>query len=189
MTTISPTATGSVQYSGFQDMDLESMVVMVQMTRVGILEQQLSAQINTVQAKNEQAAKLNTLLGLLNKGAAMFGGDANAGTEIGSTDGWKDDRSYFAKNVNDAIKNAGIGDAGLSGTPGGELTNTTTKGQLDGLIQQVKATLDSSTNSQQMDMLRVQSLNNRRSEAFEMCTNCMKKWDSTKASVLANCRG
>lgn len=180
--------TDNVQASSFQDLDLESMLMLVQMTRVGNLEQQLSAQLSSVQAKNQTAGKLNNLLGMLNKAAAMFGGDSNASTEIGSTDGWKKDTSFLEKNVNDAIMNANIGDAGLSGAPGGGMLDTTTKGQLDGLIAQVKSKLDEQSNSQQMDMLRLQSLSSKRNEAFDIMTNFMKKMADGRASIVANMR-
>lgn len=51
------------------------------------------------------------------------------------------------------------------------------KGQIDGL-----------NNSQQMDMLRLQSLSNKRNEAFETMTNFIKKMQDNRSSIVGNMR-
>lgn len=58
------------------------------------------------------------------------------------------------------------------------------KGQLDGQIQQLKSTIDSLSNTQQMDMLRLQSISNKRNEAFEIMTNFVKKLHDEKAGTI-----
>ncbi len=62
------------------------------------------------------------------------------------------------------------------------------KGELDGFIQQMKSQVDSLSNSQQMDMLRLQSLSNKRNEAFELMTNFMKKMQDSRNSIIGNMR-
>lgn len=42
-------------------------------------------------------------------------------------------------------------------------------------IQKLKGQIDAASNSQQMDMLRLQSLSNKRNEAFDVMTNFIKK--------------
>ncbi len=63
-----------------------------------------------------------------------------------------------------------------------------TKGQLDGFIQEVKSQIDSMSNSQQMDMLRLQSLSNKRNEAFDVMTNFIKKMQDSRSSIIGNMR-
>lgn len=63
-----------------------------------------------------------------------------------------------------------------------------TKGQLDSFIQTVKSQIDGMSNSQQMDMLRLQSLSNKRNEAFELMTNFIKKMQDSRNSVIGNMR-
>jgi flagellar capping protein FliD len=63
-----------------------------------------------------------------------------------------------------------------------------TKGQVDGFIQQLKSQIDSLSNSQQMDMLRLQSLSNKRNEAFEIMTNFIKKMQDNRSSIVGNMR-
>lgn len=60
--------------------------------------------------------------------------------------------------------------------------------KLDGQIQQLKSQLDSLSNSQQMDMLRLQSLSNKRNEAFDLMTNFIKKMQDSRSSIIGNMR-
>ncbi len=62
------------------------------------------------------------------------------------------------------------------------------KGQLEKTIENLKSMIDSQSNSQQMDMLRLQSLSNKRNEAFELMTNFIKKMQDSRSSIVANLR-
>ncbi len=52
----------------------------------------------------------------------------------------------------------------------------------------LKTGIDSMSNSQQMDMLRLQSLSNKRNEAFDIMTNFMKKMQDNRSSIIGNMR-
>lgn len=54
--------------------------------------------------------------------------------------------------------------------------------------REIKAQLDALSNSQQMDMLRLQSLSNKRNEAFDMMTDFIKKMQDSRASIINNMR-
>jgi hypothetical protein len=56
------------------------------------------------------------------------------------------------------------------------------------LTAQLKQLIDSLTNSQQMDMLRMQSLTNKRNEAFDVMTNFIKKMQDSRSSIIGNMR-
>lgn len=190
---------GGVTPLNIQGMDLESAMMAVQTNRANLLETQLKDQISAVQAKNDQIAKLNQALGQLNKLAAKFPSDAKAGDKI--NDHVKANDYQQEKEINSALHAAGvrpfsedngewsgkgrmIGEAVYHGGLGGN----TTKGQLDGAIQQIKSQIDSASNSQQMDMLRLQSLSNKRNEAFDLMTNFIKKMQDSRSSILGNMR-
>lgn len=186
---------GGINAQSIQAMDLESALMAVQSNRAEQLESQLKAQIGSVQAKNDQIAKLNALLGSLNQAAAQFSADAKADTALSST-GFKNNDYAMEKEINSAAVSAGLtlfpGAAGgrkLDNTtlPGG-ISGSTTKGQLDGAIQTLKSQIDSMSNSQQMDMLRLQSLSNKRNEAFEIMTNFIKKMQDNRSAILGNMR-
>ncbi|OZQ85488.1 hypothetical protein CA598_20930 [Paenibacillus sp. VTT E-133291] len=63
-----------------------------------------------------------------------------------------------------------------------------TKGELENLLGQIKSKIDSASNSQQMDMLRLQSLSNKRNEAFDVMTNFVKKMQDSRSSIIGNMR-
>ncbi|MFN4283324.1 MAG: DM9 repeat-containing protein [Alphaproteobacteria bacterium] len=60
--------------------------------------------------------------------------------------------------------------------------------KLDLQIAQLKGQIDSLNSSQQMDMLRMQSLTNKRNEAFDLMTNFIKKVQDNRSSILGNMR-
>ncbi len=78
--------------------------------------------------------------------------------------------------------------SGVKGVASITETSNINKGQLDGFVQQMKSNIDSLSNSQQMDMLRLQSLSNKRNEAFEVMTNFMKKMQDNRNSIIGNMR-
>ncbi|MGO4734371.1 hypothetical protein [Paenibacillus sp. 2KB_22] len=55
-------------------------------------------------------------------------------------------------------------------------------------VQKLKGQIDAASNSQQMDMLRLQSLSNKRNEAFDVMTNFIKKMQESRSSIIGNMR-
>ncbi|MGN7416115.1 hypothetical protein [Paenibacillus sp. SAF-068] len=55
-------------------------------------------------------------------------------------------------------------------------------------IQKLKGQIDAANNSQQMDMLRLQSMSNKRNEAFDVMTNFIKKMQDSRSSIIGNMR-
>ena len=167
----------------------------MQSNRANLLEAQLKDQIAGVQAKNDQISKLNQALGQLNKVAAMFPSDAKADARIDSVKGMNANNWEAPHTANNALKTAGLTPFSTTNahtTDGqvyaGGIGGETTKGQLDGQIQQIKSQIDSMSNSQQMDMLRLQSLSNKRNESFEIMTNFIKKMQDSRSAILGNLR-
>ena len=209
--------TTSVNMQNIQSMDIETALMMVQSERTKLLDAQLQTQIQEVQNRNEQVAKLNNVLSGLNSYAAKING-----TDAGSTAGGWDAQAVASIEVplNDAIRDAGITDLGFSGNgqrsklnadgtkqaftigaaKNNVLENTeltasknimnggTTKGQIDAAITKVKGMIDAAGNSQQMDMLRRQSMSNKRNEAFDVMTNFVKKMQESRSSIIGNMR-
>jgi hypothetical protein len=180
-----------------QGMDLETAMMAVQSNRANVLETQLKDQVSAVQAKNEQIAKLNSLMGALNALSAKFPSDAKAGDQLSATKDWNSNDYQAERGINDQLKalgltpfpgaNGGVG-ASTSTRYVGGVHSETTKGEIDGLAQQLKSQTDSLSNTQQMDMLRLQSLSNKRNEAFDIMTNFVKKMADSRSSILGNMR-
>ena len=209
--------TTSVNMQNIQSMDIETALMMVQSERTKLLDAQLQTQIQEVQNRNDQVAKLNTVLSGLNSYAAKI-----SGTDAGSKAGGWDANAVKDIEVplNDAIRDAGITDLGFSGagqrsslnadgtkkpvsTAGADgnylvgtekvtdkavMNGSTTKGQIDAAITKIKGMIDAAGNSQQMDMLRLQSMSNKRNEAFDVMTNFVKKMQESRSSIIGNMR-
>lgn len=72
------------------------------------------------------------------------------------------------------------------GSKNTELKETNTK--LQTRIDNAKTDIDTLSNSQQMEMLRLQSLSNKRNEAFDLMTNFVKKMQDSRSSIVGNMR-
>ena len=200
--------TTNVNMQNIQSMDIETALMMVQSERTKLLDSQLQTQIQEVQNRNEQVAKLNTVLSALNTAIGQISGTA-------ATDVAKDWPSERAGNgevpLNDAIAAAGITDLGFTANIGvrhvigadGKPTAateivrnnpaimsapSTPRGQLEAALTKVKGMIDAAGNSQQMDMLRLQSMSNKRNEAFDVMTNFVKKMQESRSSIIGNMR-
>ncbi len=191
-------AIGGTQPLDIKGMDLETAMMAVQSNRANLLEAQLKNQIASVQTKNDQIAKLNAALLSLNRVGAST---ARATDKLDALLAPNDYR--LEKEINATLVSAGIRPFGQTkgrtlqwsptskGDEGmlvGGINGSVTKAQLDGAAQQIKAQIDSMSNSQQMDMLRLQSLSNKRNEAFETMTNFIKKMQDNRSAIIGNMR-
>ncbi len=181
--------------------DFHTLFLMVNSERVRLMDAQLIDQIGAVKARNDQIARLNDVLAKLNSFQTVI-----SGTDAGSKPAkWtEEDIKQYEIPLNDAIRAAGIKDLGFKGngqvTPGpGEkkdgsqghivkdMSNSnTTKGQLDTALAKVKGLVDAESNNQQMDMFRLQSLNNKKNEGVDLLTNGQKKYSDSVMSITRN---
>lgn len=67
-----------------------------------------------------------------------------------------------------------------------QLLENQLKDQLEVVQQRNQQLVD--LNTQQMDMLRFQSMNNKRNEAFDVMTNFAKKMQDSRSSIIGNIR-
>jgi hypothetical protein len=158
---------GGVSQIDLQGMGLEEALAAVQSQRTQLLEDQLQSQISAVQARNENVARLNSVLAGLYQVKGRFGTSAPANAAVTSKEQSDLSQLYLA--------------AGITGTP-------KTKGEVDAQINIVKQLIDSLGNSQQMEMLRLQSMTNKRNEAFDVMTNFVKKMQESRSSIIGNMR-
>ena len=199
---------GSSQQIDFQALaatgDIQTLIQMIQGERVRLLDEQLVEQVKTVQSRNEQMANLNNVLSELNAASARFT-KTDAGAKLKDTPDWGKAERHVTNgnmdtqgiNVRDRIGMA-LGKAGLDsqnllgatfeatergGT--GDIGNVT-KGQLDAAITKIKGLIDAESNNQQMDMLRLQSLSNKKNESIEILTSTQKKQADAVSNIIRN---
>jgi len=180
--------TGSV-YLGADvgSLSIEDALLLVQMDRVRLCESQLQDQINTIRDKNEQMRKLNDMKSQLLQLKSAFADDAKGTDSLSGQSKWKDNTEKIkqtAQSLSDAWSKAGLDASYIDKIKNG----TITKGEIDAADQIIKSSVDSLSSSSQMDMVRLQSLNNKRSEAFDTMTNMLKKAADSKSSVVSNFR-
>jgi len=165
-----------------QGMDLETAMMKVQSERAKLLEGQLKTQLDAVQQRNKDIAKLNELIGKL-KSLRPAGTDPQKFGNLGAN-------QAEGRAVYQSLKDAGVtmptGDD-LVDEPGTNIYDARQK-TYDIWVEQLKGKVDSLNSSQQMDMLRMQSLTNKRNEAFDTMTNFIKKMQDSRASILGNMR-
>jgi hypothetical protein len=184
--------------------DIQTAIQLVQSDRVRLLDTQLVDQVKAVQSRNDQIAKLNTVLSSLNTFATQIDGK-DAGSKVKD---WSDPKiKQYEMPLNDAIKDAGITDLGFKSTTGqrtpgtdetkdgsagklisgtGVVSSATTKGEIEAAITKIKGMIDAESNNQQMDMLRLQSLNNKKSESVEILTGTQKKHSDSTSGIIRN---
>ena len=175
---------GGITVGDIKGMDLESAMMAVQSKRADLLESQLKGQLDAIGNRNKEIAKLNGLIVTLN-GLRPAGTDPKAWGNLG-----KDKAS--GKQLYDQLKAAGVtipdsGEDKVDEAGGAGIYDARRK-TFDTWVEQIKGKIDAQNSSQQMDMLRMQSLTNKRNEAFELMTNFIKKMADSRSSVLGNMR-
>ena len=185
-------AVGNVGMSGvdLKGLDLETAMMMVQTKRTELLESQLKDQIDQVSKRNDQIAKLNETMAQLNALNARFDGDAKSTDKLNKIKDWNKDGKDVPvrEQLVESANAAGLNLKGMNIIDGNGHLGNATKGDVDAAIQKIKGLIDAESNSQQMDMLRLQSLSNKRNEAFDLMTNFIKKMNDGRASIIANMR-
>lgn len=168
---------GTIGHIGIGSMDLEAAMMAVQSNRAALLETQLSEQIKSVQERNTEVSELNADKVALERINTLFEpskGDeqkVSLSTKIGDTT-----VGAVLESLNNDLKVDANKDGMVS------------LGELKSSILEAKRELDSISNSQQMDMLRLQSLANKRNEAFEAMTNFISKMQDARSSIIGNMR-
>lgn len=168
---------GAISPINLSGMDLESALMAVQSQRANLLESQLRDQIAGVQAKNEQIGKLNTTLNSLQALLTIF---STTQKSIQLTAGSNIDKLFQKLKVDAQSAGVDIGSL-LKG-------NILNKADIEALQTRIRGQIDSGSNSQQMDMLRLQSLTNKRNEAFDVMTNFIKKMQDSRTNIIGNMR-
>lgn len=162
-------------------MDLATALMMVQSQRTELLESQLKDQLTTVSLRNEQIAKLNDVLSAITTIQNHFGTTDATMTYQDATKTTESDKIMATNlaNLTQALKDAGI-DASF--------TVDSKLGDFNSEVTKVKGMIDAQSNTQQMDMLRIQSLSGKRNESFDLMTNSIKKFQDGNSAILSNYR-
>lgn len=145
--------------------DLEGALRAVQDQRVPLLDQQLSSQVTDVQKRNARVVTLNAAITALN---AYVAGptDESLATAIAA--------------ARPAVESHVL----LSATS----DSTEVRTAAADLVATLRVERDAVTNTQQMDMLRLAGLTDKRSEAFDLMSSFLTKMQGSRSSIIGNMR-
>lgn len=173
-------AAQQVQVMDFGVLDIDSIMMLVQSERARLLDSQIVARTQQIKDRSNQISQLNQLQASVRGSLATF-----------STEAKPDDVTSVPSTASDLMAKYKSYNA-LSGAGGGSITTTVstsmTKSNLEKLQEEIKAAIDSLNSTQQLEMTSLQSLTNKRNEAFETITNFISKVQKTKDAVVGNLR-
>ncbi|WP_142848244.1 hypothetical protein [Telmatospirillum sp. J64-1] len=185
-TTVGATAPLSLsQVTG--GLDLEAFMMAVQAERANNLEAQMADQINEIKQRQAEIANLNELLADI-RGLRPSGDNPNAWADLGSTYEESEAMVTRLEKAGVTIKRDGsdseMGGVNVPGTGKYDAKQI----WFDNWIEEIKGKLDNLNSTSQLDMIRLQSLSNKRNEAFEQLTNAVQKMAKTRESIIGNMR-
>ena len=145
--------------------DLEGALRAVQDQRVRLLDEQLSSQVTDVQKRNARVVTLNAAITALN---AYVAGptDESLATAIAA--------------AHPAVESHIL----LSATS----DSTEARTAAADLVATLRVERDAVTNTQQMEMLRLAGLTDKRSEAFDLMSSFLTKMQGSRSSIIGNMR-
>lgn len=175
-------AGGGIIVGDIKGLDLESAMMAVQMQRANLLETQLKDRMQDIQKRNDEVGKLNALVADLKK-MRPAGTDPEKWGNLGANAA--EGKANYAR-----LQAAGVTmptGADKVDEPGTGIYDAKQK-TYDKWTEEIKGKIDAQSSSQQMDMLRMQSLTNKRNEAFDVMTNFIKKMQDNRSSIIGNMR-
>ncbi len=192
--------------------DIELLLVAVQLRRAELVEGDLRQMIGAVQNRNDALAKINTVKADLTTQKAYFNGKTT-GTELIDQEHY-DPSKWSKKQLQDAyaadpdsalarakngefgpqgkelanlaqgLRDAGVSDDTVFKVASGKINAA----ELDAAIATITAKGDSLSASQQTDMIKLQALQQRRAESYDVATNNIKKTGDNRSGIVSNMR-
>lgn len=175
-TPIGTSATTALDFSPGESLD--TLMMEVQLKRANLLDGALRTQLQKVQDSNGQMSALNSISALLNQNTALFN-TTDTSKNVDSLSAA--DQATFRANT---AQIATICDAnGISNT---YASNSSSLGQMNADITTLKSQVDAVSNTQQTDLLRVQSLSSNYNSALTLASNFLKSMNDNKSGIINN---
>lgn len=147
----------------FAGVDIQDLILMVQLNRTKQIDDQVRGQMADMMDRNEKIKALNDIMDELRKACPK-------------------DEKGTAK-IPDAVA-AELKKWGIDVDPSKEYS----KKDFDVFIGSVKTKTDNLNTTGQMDMIRLQSLMDKRNQSFDMMTNTLSKFSKSLDSIIGNLR-
>lgn len=160
---------GLISPQDIKDMNIETLMMFVQMGRANMMEAQLRDQIGTIQGRTDKVGELRHLL--------------NALKELKKGE---DGKYVISPELAQKLKDNGIN---VNENKTGDITTYSLDS--DGMAAaqaRLSADIDQNNASQQMEMIKMQQLMEKRNESYNLLTNFMKKTADQIGSIIGNMR-
>ena len=161
-----------VQFGDFfldgKHLDFQDVLIAIAERRATSVEKEVTPLSTKIQARNKVLEDLGNVLADLTKLQAQFSSDAKGS-----------DRSGTLQQTSKDILIAVFGTLDWS-----DLKRT--KYEVEEWLQKVKSKIDALNNEAQKDMTRLESLVNRRDEAFSTASDLMSKVGDTRSNLIRN---
>ncbi|MGN0891207.1 MAG: hypothetical protein ACI4YA_01100 [Candidatus Spyradenecus sp.] len=173
--------------------DLQDLLVAVSKQRANAVEQEVTPLSKRMEARNDLLEKFGNALAELTKIQASFKSD---------DPGSKDMTGWMSSSTASLLKTLGYSPTTISNISEGDYKDnekrpdfyyssadggySANKKTIEGMIQSVKSKIDGLNTDAQSDMTRLQSLVDRRDEAYSTATNLMTDVSDTRSNAIRN---
>ncbi|MBC05423.1 hypothetical protein [Thalassospira sp.] len=185
-------------------MGMEEMMMLVQAERASNLESQMADQIKEIQSRNEQVRQLNDLLSSL-RAVRPSGDNPDKWADLGANksqareivrqlaeQGVKIDLQLPGDGSMDDLR--GLPNVNVTSSADGRINEPGTgkfdaqQKTIDTWINDIKGKIDGLNSTGQLDMIRMQSLMNKRNQAFDTLSNTLQKIQKSLDAIVGNMR-
>ena len=153
-----------------QQVDFQDLLVNVSKLRASKVEGEIGPLSKRIRARNSLMDNLGEALSALSGAQAAF---------TSSSAGDATTTVTFTSGTVSGLKACGQNDYGTG-------SHTLTKRKVEELVQLVKSKIDSFNNQSQTDMTRLQSLVDRRDQAYSAATEMMTNVSDTRGNLISN---
>ena len=154
--------------------DLQDMLVAISQNRATAIEAEVQPLQTIINRRNERLEKYGTVLAKLTELQGMFTDEDNGNRTVG-----------IGNTISSADFEAIMAECGYGGFLSGS-SLTMNKASCDGAVSRVKSAVDEMNNTAQKDMTRLQSIVDRRDEAYTTETTLMTAVSDTRSSLIKN---
>lgn len=154
--------------------DLQDMLVTIAQNRATAIEAEVRPLQTIINRRNQRLEKYGTVLAKLTELQGQFTDDDRGNKTVG-----------IGNTITAADFEAIMKECGYPGFISGS-SLTMNKSSCDGAVSRVKSAVDEMNNAAQKDMTRLQSIVDRRDEAYTTATTMMTAVSDTRASLIKN---
>ena len=159
--------------------DFQDLMIAISQKRATTVEGEVVPLSTRIKNRNKELEQLGDLLAIFTQTQSSYDSEAE-GSAVASVRGVTEEMIPLAC---EAYRRKG-------GNPGTTIgwwnSDGWTKASVEGMLQELKSMIDARNNESQKDMKRLESLVDRRDEAFSTATDLMSEISDTRSTLIGN---